>query len=147
MAFLIRLRNKAFLAGYKYLVKPVLFRFDPEDVHDFFVSSGNIIGKSPAARVLTSIYFNYKDKSLEQEILGLKFSKTIGLSGGFDKNVDLTQILQEVGFGFMDIGSITVEVSPGNLGVQRLKRLPKSNPLQVYYGLKNELIKYDLNPN
>jgi hypothetical protein len=47
----------------------------------------------------------------------------------------------------MDIGSITVEVSPGNLGVQRLKRLPKSNPLQVYYGLKNELIKYDLNPN
>jgi len=81
--------------------------------------------------------FSYSNKNLGQNILNIKFKNPIGLAGGFDKNGDLTQILPSVGFGFMEIGSITGEPCEGN-PKPRLWRLKKSKGLLVWYGLKND---------
>jgi len=72
-----------------------------------------------------------------QTIGGIRFSNPIGLAAGFDKNAQLTRILPCVGFGFEEVGSITGEPCVGN-PKPRLWRLPKSQGLVVYYGLKND---------
>jgi dihydroorotate dehydrogenase len=111
--------------------------FDPEDIHDLFIRIGVIIGATAVGRWLTHIFFDYKDEKLEQDILGIHFSNPIGLAAGFDKNAQLTKTLPSVGFGWMEIGSITGKACAGNPR-PRLWRLPKSNGLAVYYGLKND---------
>ena len=69
-------------------------------------------------------------------IRGIDFRNPVGLSGGFDKNGRLTDILPEVGFGFMEIGSITGDRCEGN-PKPRMWRLKKSKSLLVHYGLNN----------
>jgi dihydroorotate dehydrogenase len=123
---------------YRNLLKPILFKFDPEVIHDFFVSAGYWLGKLPFAKTMTSILFSYKSRRLRQTVLGIKFKNPIGLVAGFDKNARLTQILPSVGFGFEVVGSITGEKCAGNSERPRLWRLPKSKGLVVFYGLMND---------
>jgi dihydroorotate dehydrogenase len=101
------------------------------------VSIGVFLGKFKITRFITKLTFGYSNKMLEQEILGIKFKNPVGLSAGFDKNAQLTQILPSVGFGFEEVGSITGEQCKGNEGT-RLWRLKNSKSLLVYYGLKND---------
>ena len=122
---------------YKYLLKPILFRQEPEIVHDFMVRFGAWLGRYAFGRWFTAIFFDYKNPALEQKIFGLNFINPIGLAAGFDKNAELTSILQAVGFGFAEVGSITGVTCAGN-PKPRLWRLPKSRGLVVYYGLKND---------
>lgn len=122
---------------YKYLFKPVAFSMDPEFVHDRVLNTGVLLGKTRAGRVLTKKLFYYASPTLEQTLLGIHFPNPIGLAAGFDKNAQLTNILPDVGFGFAEVGSITGEPCHGNPG-KRLWRLPQSQSLLVYYGLKND---------
>lgn len=122
---------------YKHALKPILFKMDPEDVHDRFVRAGMTLGRFRAAKALTSWAWAYQDPRLIQTIHGITFRNPIGLSAGFDKNAQLTDILPSLGFGFAEVGSITGEYCSGNAR-PRLWRLPKSNGLVVYYGLKND---------
>jgi dihydroorotate dehydrogenase len=101
------------------------------------VNFGIVLGKYKITRFLIKILLNYQNSFLEQEILGIKFKNPIGLSAGFDKNAELTDILPNVGFGFAELGSVTAGAYPGNEGT-RLWRLPESKSLVVYYGLKND---------
>ena len=121
---------------YRGLIKPVLFRFDPERVHDRTIRLGRFLGSNPVSRGLFKFGFSYANKNLEQNILGINFSNPVGLAAGFDKNAVLTDILPSIGFGFAEVGSITGEPCAGNKG-RRLWRLKKSKSLVVYYGLKN----------
>lgn len=121
---------------YKYLLKPALFKFDPETIHDFFTTIGRFMGKYSFTRFLTTIAWNYENKQLRQNILGVDFRNPIGLSAGFDKDANLTDIMSHVGFGFMEIGSITAKPYEGNKK-PRLYRLPEQKSLRVNYGLKN----------
>ncbi len=123
---------------YRNLLKPILFKFDPEAIHDFFVSSGHYLGKCPLSRAIAALLFSYKSRRLKQTVLGIKFKNPIGLVAGFDKNARLTQILPSVGFGFEVIGSITGEPCAGNSERPRLWRLPRSKGLVVFYGLMND---------
>ncbi|OGI96912.1 hypothetical protein A3I25_01105 [Candidatus Nomurabacteria bacterium RIFCSPLOWO2_02_FULL_42_17] len=100
-------------------------------------SVGIFLGKYVITRKLTGFLFRYSNPILEQKILGINFKNPIGLSAGFDKNANLTNILPEVGFGFAELGSITGEYCDGN-PKPRLWRLKKSKSLVVYYGLKND---------
>ncbi|MFZ2072224.1 MAG: quinone-dependent dihydroorotate dehydrogenase [Minisyncoccia bacterium] len=129
--------NKLTKITYKYLLKPIFFKFDPEKVHDHMTNVGIFLGKYTITRKLTGLFFRYSNPVLEQKILGINFKNPIGLSAGFDKNATLTDILPEVGFGFEEIGSITGEYCSGN-PKPRLWRLKKSKSLAVYYGLKND---------
>lgn len=130
-------KQKIIHSIYTKILKPILFRFDPEDVHDFFVGTGKILGKYSATQYLTKKLFYYENPILEQNILGIHFKNPIGLAAGFDKNGVLTDILPSVGFGFLELGSITGEPCEGNPR-PRLWRLPKDKSLVVYYGLKND---------
>ncbi|MFA6416154.1 MAG: quinone-dependent dihydroorotate dehydrogenase [Candidatus Paceibacterota bacterium] len=122
--------------GYRYLLKPILFQFDPEKIHDLFTDVGEKLGRHRITRQLTSLCFGYEHPMLEQTIRGLKFKNPVGLAAGFDKDARLTAILAPVGFGFEEVGSITGEPCLGN-PKPRLWRLPKSQSLIVHYGLKN----------
>lgn len=125
---------------YKKVLKPIYFKRDPEDVHDRMLSAGEFLGKYSLTRKLTSLLFEYKDQSLVQEIQGVRFVNPVGLSAGFDKDARLLNILPKVGFGFEEAGTITYHSYAGN-PKPRLTRLPKSQGLVVYYGLKNEGVK------
>lgn len=122
---------------YRRLFKPIAFKFDPELVHDHITIVGNWIGKNAPARRMARTLWQYKHASLEQTIAGINFPNPVGLTAGFDKDGLLTDIIPEVGFGFMEIGSVTGKPCEGNKP-PRLWRLPKSEALVVYYGLKNE---------
>jgi dihydroorotate dehydrogenase len=124
-------------SAYKHLFKPLAFRYDPEFVHDRILVLGKLLGKTSLGRVVTHKLFSYSHPALKQTLLGIDFPNPIGLSAGFDKNAELLDILPSVGFGFAEVGSITGEACDGNLQ-KRLWRLPKSQSLVVYYGLKND---------
>jgi len=132
----MKLTRKPIHFLYTKVTKPILFLSDPENVHDSMTNMGKFLGKYSFTRILTGLFFNYENKMLNQEILGIKFPNPIGLSAGFDKNAELLEILPSVGFGFIEIGSITGYACNGN-PKPRLWRMPKSKSLLVYYGLKN----------
>ncbi len=121
---------------YRKLVKPVVFLANPEHVHDAFTQIGSFLGKNFLNRKFTRILLHYKNEKLEQEIAGIKFLNPVGLSAGFDKDAHLQNILPEVGFGFMQVGSVTLHPYGGNTK-PRLTRLKKSKGIVVNYGLKN----------
>ncbi len=133
----ISFRNKITRFIYKHILKPVFFHNDPERVHDSMTRIGVYLGNHPFFKKLTKFLFDYENPSLEQKVLGVRFKNPIGLSAGFDKNAELTDILPSVGFGFAEVGSITGDVCGGN-PKPRLWRLPESKGLVVYYGLKND---------
>ncbi|MDP2631348.1 MAG: quinone-dependent dihydroorotate dehydrogenase [Candidatus Uhrbacteria bacterium] len=122
---------------YKRVAKPIFFRQDPEDTHDRVLGMGKLFSRSRLIRKATEFKLSYQHPMLEQDILGIHFRNPVGLTAGFDKNAELTKIMPAVGFGFMQIGSITGEPCEGN-PKPRLWRLPKSQGLVVYYGLKND---------
>ena len=130
-------RNKAIHGIYSHVLKPVFFQSDPEAIHERMARVGMRLGEHSWGRAVTGMMFGYKNEALRQNILGIDFENPIGLSAGFDKDAQLTDILPSVGFGFAEVGSITGEPCSGN-PKPRLWRLPKSKGLVVYYGLKNE---------
>ncbi len=123
--------------SYLCVLKPFFFLQDPEKVHDYMTCVGSILGKYSLGRASARWLFAYKNESLSQNVLGIHFENPIGLSAGFDKNAEMTDILPSVGFGFAEVGSVTGEKCAGN-PKPRLWRLPKSKSLVVWYGLKND---------
>lgn len=118
------------------LIRPLLFSQDPETAHDRTRKLGKLIGKTPVRSLLKLIY-SYKNSALNQTLLGVDFENPIGLAAGFDKHADLPEILPAVGFGHMEIGSITALPRPGNPR-PRLFRISDDNGLINRMGLNNE---------
>jgi len=121
---------------YQKILKKILFKIDPEKVHDKMINVGKLLGEHVVGQKLTACLFDYKNEKLTQTILGIKFANPVGLAAGFDKNAELIDILPYVGFGFEEVGSITGQQCAGN-SKPRLWRLPESKGLVVHYGLKN----------
>ncbi len=130
-------RNKVEEIFYKNIFRKIFFKIDPEKIHDRMVLLGLFLGRFLIFKKITSIFFNYENKILYQEICNIKFKNPVGLAAGFDKNAQLIDIIPEVGFGFMEIGSITGQPCLGN-EKPRLWRLLNSKGLVVNYGLKND---------
>lgn len=137
MEKIISFRNKINRVIYKNILKPILFKFDPEKMHNLFISIGKLLGSNTITKSLTSLTFNYQNPALEQKILGIRFRNPLGLSAGFDKNADLPEIMEKIGFGFLEVGSITAKQCEGNKGI-RLKRLPERKSIWVHLGLNNK---------
>ena len=134
---LITLRNSAIKTFYKHITKPIRFQQDPEEVHERFIRIGTLVGKTAIGRWKTKVVFSYQNPMLEQTIAGIHFPNPVGLAAGFDKNAVLSELLPALGFGFAELGSITGEPCTGN-PKPRLWRLPDSQSIIVYYGLKND---------
>ncbi len=122
--------------SYQNIAKPIFFLIDPEKVHDNMTRLGGSLGGSKMMVSLLARAFNFENQILEQKIWNINFKNPVGLAAGLDKNARLTQILPSLGFGFEEIGSITLEESEGNPR-PRLSRLPQSQGLVVNYGLAN----------
>ena len=137
MNILYKTRNSIIHFFYVWALKPVLFLFDPEDIHNLFTKTGHFLGRFGITRWKTRMLFGYKNSRLTQEVLGIKFENPIGLSAGFDKDIMLTEIISDVGFGFEEVGSVTSRPYAGNPR-PRLWRLTKSRSLGVWFGLKNQ---------
>src|SRR3989344_2821327 len=121
---------------YRHIIKPLLFVLDPEFVHDTITNIGVVLGKFAFLRQLTRRLFTFSDPCLSQDVWGITFKNPVGLAAGFDKDANLVQILPSVGFGFGEVGTVTLKPYAGN-PKPRLYRLPKSKSIAVYYGLKN----------
>tara|TARA_Y100000031_G_scaffold154996_1_gene204381 strand:- start:3782 stop:4903 length:1122 start_codon:yes stop_codon:yes gene_type:complete len=134
---MIKLRNAIISFFYKNLLRKILFRIDPEKIHDRAIYLGRILGSNLLLKKITSLFLNFSDPSLKQNIAGIPFINPIGLAAGFDKNAQLIEIMPKVGFGFMEVGSFTGQPCAGN-PKPRLWRLVKSRGLVVNYGLKND---------
>lgn len=122
---------------YKSIIRPLLFCIDAERVHHLVFSLLKISGKIPGVRSLLRALFVYEDPSLEKNIFGLKFKNPIGLAAGFDKNALLVDELACLGFGFIEIGTVTPKPQPGN-DKPRLFRLPKDGALINRMGFNND---------
>lgn len=134
---IVKARNAAEHFIYKNILKRIFFKLDPENVHDRITRTGKFLGRHYLTKQLTKGLFYYQHPMLEQKLVGITFKNPIGLAAGFDKNAELTDILPAVGFGFIEVGSITGKPCEGN-PKPRLWRLKNSKALVVYYGLKNE---------
>lgn len=121
---------------YKLLIRPILFWFDPEEVHYFSFSFIQFICKIPfVPSILKSIY-EVKDSRLEREVFGLKFKNPVGLAAGFDKDAKCYQELSNFGFGFIEIGTLTPKPQEGN-PKKRLFRLKSDSAIINRMGFNN----------
>lgn len=130
-------RNAIWHFCYTKILRRIFFKLDPEKIHDRMTLVGGFLGKYWITRNITNALFVYNNPTLSQKILGIVFENPVGLAAGFDKNAQMVDILQCVGFGFAEVGSVTGEPCKGN-DKPRLWRLPKSKGLVVNYGLKND---------
>ncbi|MEO5788210.1 MAG: quinone-dependent dihydroorotate dehydrogenase [Gelidibacter sp.] len=98
---------------YKSIIRPLFFSFDPEKIHHFTFSMirfSNLIGLGGAFR---SVY-KFENPKLERELFGIKFPNPVGLAAGFDKDAKLYKELSNLGFGFIEIGTVTPKPQDGN---------------------------------
>lgn len=122
---------------YKRLLKPVLFRFDPEDVHDLFTSVGAFLGRHALTRKLTSAVYGYHGPDISKTVDGIRYRTPFLLSAGFDYNAQLMGILGSIGLGGEEVGSVTARPCEGN-PKPRLTRLKNSQSILVNKGLRND---------
>lgn len=125
---------------YIYILKPILFLFDPEYIHNTFINIGKFLWKYNFGKKITNHLFYYSnDKYLSQDILWMHFENPVWLSAGFDKHIQLCNIIRDVWFGFEEVWSITKNPYDGN-PKPRLHRIPDSKWLIVNYWLKNDWV-------
>ncbi len=123
------------MSFYKSILRPILFRLPAESAHEFATSSLNLALKSDSIRgaVQRRTQVNTFGKLSR---FGLDFENPIGLAAGFDKNGTAAQALAALGFGFIEIGTVTAEAQPGN-PKPRLFRLPQDRALINRLGFNN----------
>jgi len=122
---------------YKSLIRPFLFKFDPEVVHYFTFDFLKIIFKIPGTKALVNSIYQLNDPRLEREVFGLKFKNPVGLAAGFDKDAKLYKELDAFGFGFVEIGTVTPKPQPGN-EKKRIFRLKEDEAIINRMGFNNE---------
>jgi dihydroorotate dehydrogenase len=113
---------------YEALFKPLLFSLDPERAHDMVALSLETAQKIPGAKTLLSLTMGRAPKGLETEVFGLKFPNPVGLAAGFDKDCRMIPGLMALGFGFIEVGSITLNPQSGNPR-PRMFRVPEHEGL------------------
>ena len=119
---------------YSTLIRPLAFRLDPETAHHLAITTGARLGwASGAMRAATLV----NDARLSIDVAGLHFPTPIGLAAGFDKSGSAISALAALGFGSIEIGSISIDPSIGN-PKPRLWRLPDDRAVIVHYGLPND---------
>ena len=121
---------------YKSVVRPLLFKADPEKVHHFTFDALRKLFKVPGMDAFVKRKFEVRDPLLEREVFGLKFRNPVGLAAGFDKDAKLYQELSNFGFGFIEIGTLTPKPQPGN-EKKRLFRLKEDQAIINRMGFNN----------
>jgi dihydroorotate dehydrogenase len=119
-----------------HLLKPLLFSLDAEQVHDHVMHLLEFVARNKTLLELTKQFCVISNPKLEVQCMGLTFPNAIGLAAGLDKNALALPIWAALGFGFVEIGSVTAHGQSGN-DKPRLFRLPEDNALINRMGFNN----------
>lgn len=125
-----------FAAMYK-LIRSFFFLFDAEEVHYFAMNALRLFCSIAPIRKMLAAGFQPASKSLSYESWGLEFKNRVGLAAGFDKNAKYLRELEVLGFGFVEIGTVTPKPQAGN-DRPRLFRLPKDKAIINRMGFNND---------
>lgn len=122
---------------YKSIIKPLLFLRQPEDAHYFTFNLLCILCKIPCVCWLLKQFYEVKNTNLERTVFGLKFPNPVGLAAGFDKDAKCIDEFSNLGFGFIEIGTLTPKSQPGN-DLPRLFRLVEDEAIINRMGFNNQ---------
>ena len=126
---------------YKSILKPILFLFDPEWVHHFVFKIIKISHFIPFLGLIIKKIYCIDHPKLSRKVFGLNFKNPIGLAAGFDKDAKLYNELNNFGFGFIEIGTVTPKSQSGN-PKKRLFRLSEDSALVNRMGFNNEGVNF-----
>jgi dihydroorotate dehydrogenase len=130
-----RMRTATLDLAYRWL-RPLLFRLDPEAAHEIGLAALNAFARSGWLNPLRS-----PPLLNPREVLGLRFPNPVGLAAGMDKNGDCIKGLAALGFGFIELGTVTPRPQPGN-PKPRLFRLPDAGAVINRMGFNNKGVDY-----
>ena len=122
---------------YKHILKPILFRFNPETAHNMIMSTLTVLRHIPFARAIMRSIYKKDTPSLEREVFGITFPNPVGLAGGLDKNGEHYNDMANFGFGFVEIGSLTPKPQDGN-PKPRCFRVPADRAIINRFGINNK---------
>ena len=125
---------------YKYILQPLLFKFDAEKAHHITFSLIKFLFKIPFVPQIFKAIYHYENPKLERKVFGLKFKNPVGLAAGFDKNAVMIDEFSNLGFGFIEIGTLTPKAQSGN-DKPRLFRLKEDQALINRMGFNNDGVK------
>lgn len=120
---------------YRNIIRPIVFQCDPERAHHITIQIGRFFSVRPILSTLSSLY-QTTDTRLNTQLCNLHFPNPIGLAAGYDKSGEAIPFLESLGFGHIEIGSVSADPSSGN-PKPRLFRLPQDDAVIVHYGLQN----------
>ena len=118
-------------------LKPLLFRSDAERVHERVMGALAWAAGRPGALRLLGAACVVRDPRLQTRAFGLTFPNPVGLAAGFDKNAVAVPTWAALGFGFVEVGSVTSHAQPGN-PKPRLFRLPEDEAIVNRMGFNND---------
>jgi dihydroorotate dehydrogenase len=119
---------------YERIVRPLLFSLDPETAHHFALNCLRLASRiPPALRLLNS----FEPPAKPVHLFGLTFRNPVGLAAGFDKNGVALPAWAALGFGFVEIGTVTAKAQPGNPR-PRIFRYPEQEALVNRLGFNND---------
>lgn len=127
------------LSMYYLLLRSLLFRLDAERAHHLSLGALRALRPLGMTRLMAGAV-----PGLETPLLGLNFPNPVGLAAGLDKNGDYIQALASLGFGFIELGTVTPRPQPGN-PKPRLFRLPRAGALVNRMGFNNKGVDYLVN--
>lgn len=122
---------------YKSIVQPILFLFKAEKAHHLAFAGLKLLNAIPGGLVLIKLFFSGKTTSQSIQLFGIDFPNLVGLAAGLDKGAEAIDAFAAMGFGFVEIGTVTPKPQPGN-PLPRLFRLKKDEALINRMGFNND---------
>ena len=126
---------------YKWLIRPILFSFDPEKVHYFTTGLLKFVLNTPLLSTFYKNQYKYESQKLQTKVFDILFKNPVGLAAGFDKNAEFYKEMHQMGFGFIEIGTVTPKPQSGN-PKKRLFRLKDDKALINRMGFNNKGVDY-----
>ena len=122
---------------YRFLIRPLLYLLPAEPAHHLGLFGLRFAAWVPGGLWLLGMLFRFRDPLLGVEALGLRFPNPVGLAAGFDKDAKVHRPLEALGFGFVEVGTVTAHGQVGNPR-PRLFRLPQDRALINRMGFNND---------
>jgi dihydroorotate dehydrogenase len=124
------------LISYETL-KKILFKFEPETAHNLAEIGLRVLGNFSIMKNYMENRNYISNPKLTQEIFGVRFENPVGLAAGFDKNATMIKSMKSLGFGFTEIGTMTLKPQDGN-PKPRMFRYPELRSVQNAMGFNNK---------
>jgi dihydroorotate dehydrogenase len=119
------------------IIRNTLFLLPPETAHKVSIQGLHFAAALPFGKQLLAGNFQFKGTNLSKALFGLQFPNPVGLGAGFDKNAEHLDVLELLGFGFVEIGTVTPKAQAGN-PAPRLFRIPSQKALINRMGFNND---------